>query len=123
MGAIRAVLGFPSAVAWAAAGLALRCGTASAQGLGELGQNVSGNVSGIAKAILVGGFCFGLYLVISGLVEFYHSGKKPNCTFGGAATKCAVGACLLAAQAIITSFSTTLFGGDKSATGWGTLGF
>jgi acetylornithine/succinyldiaminopimelate/putrescine aminotransferase len=91
--------------------------------LGELGQNVSGNISGIAKAILVGGFCFGVYLVISGLVEFYNSNKKPNCTFGGAAIKCSVGVCLLAAQAIASSFSTTLFGGDKSATGWGTLGF
>jgi hypothetical protein len=108
---------------WAAAGIALSGVPAFAQGLGELGQNVTGNISGVAKAILVGGFALGLYLVITGLVEFYNANRKPNCTFGGGAVKCVVGACLLAVQAIIASFSTTLFGGNQSEKGLGTLGF
>jgi hypothetical protein len=94
-----------------------------AQGLGDLGANVTKNISGVAKAILVGGFALGLYLVISGLVEFYNANRKPNCTFAGGAVKCAIGACLLAVQALIASFSTTIFGGDQSSSGLGVLGF
>ncbi|MDR1080971.1 MAG: hypothetical protein LBQ79_08415 [Deltaproteobacteria bacterium] len=123
LGSLKAVAALPSAAAWAAAGMAVGCGTASAQGLGELGQNVTGNISGVAKAILVGGFALGLYLVISGLMEFYNANRKPNNTFGGGAVKCVVGASLLAVQAIIASFSTTLFGGNQSDKGLGTLGF
>ncbi|MDR2611361.1 MAG: hypothetical protein LBG06_00440 [Deltaproteobacteria bacterium] len=104
-------------------GLALRASPALAQGLGEIGENVTSNISGLAKAILVGGFALGLYLVISGLFEFYNANRKPNCSFGGGAVKCVVGACLLAIQAIIASFSATLFGGDESGSGLGTLGF
>ncbi|MDR2198114.1 MAG: hypothetical protein LBR53_01420 [Deltaproteobacteria bacterium] len=94
-----------------------------AQGLGDLGANVTGNIMGVAKAILVGGFALGLYLVISGLVEFYNANRKPNCSFGGAAVKCCVGACLLAVEALIASFSTTIFGGDESSSSLGILGF
>jgi hypothetical protein len=94
-----------------------------AQGLGDLGANVTGNISGVAKAILVGGFCLGLFLVISGLMEFYNASRKPGCTFAGGAVKCVIGACLLAVQALIAAFSTTIFGGDKSTSGLGVLGF
>jgi hypothetical protein len=94
-----------------------------AQGLGDLGSNVTKNISGVAKAILVGGFALGLYLVIAGLVEFYNSNRKPNCTFAGGALKCVVGACLLGVEALIASFSTTIFGGDESSPGLGLLGF
>jgi hypothetical protein len=96
---------------------------ASAQGLGDIGANVTGNIGGVAKAILVGGFALGLYLVISGLMEFYNANRKPNCSFGGGAIKCVIGACLLAVEAIIASFSTTIFGGNESGTGLGALGF
>jgi hypothetical protein len=94
-----------------------------AQGLGDLGANVESNISGVAKAILVGGFALGVYLVISGLVEFYNSNRKPNCSFSGGAIKCVIGACLLAVEALIASFSTTIFGGDESSSGLGVLGF
>jgi hypothetical protein len=94
-----------------------------AQGLGELGANVTSNINGVAKAILVGGFALGLYLVISGLMEFYNANRKPNCSFGGGATRCVIGACLLAVEALIASFSTTIFGGNESGTGLGALGF
>jgi hypothetical protein len=117
---------FPGLRLWAsgaAAALILGGAPAFAQGLGELGQNVTGNISGVAKAILVGGFALGLYLVISGLMEFYNANRKPNCTFGGGAVKCVIGACLLAVQAIIASFSSTIFGGNKSDAGLGALGF
>ncbi|MDR1041840.1 MAG: hypothetical protein LBR80_17090 [Deltaproteobacteria bacterium] len=118
--------GLPAAKALAvgaAASTALRGSAALAQGLGELGQNVTGNISGVAKAILVGGFALGLYLVITGLVEFYNANRKPNCSFGGGALKCVIGASLLAVQAVIASFSSTLFGGNESGSGLGTLGF
>jgi hypothetical protein len=98
------------------------CGL-QAQGLGDLGANVESNISGVAKAILVGGFALGLYLVIAGLVEFYNSNRKPNCSFSGGAIKCVIGACLLAVEALIASFSTTIFGGDESSSGLGVLGF
>jgi hypothetical protein len=111
------------AIAAAVTAVSLKGGAAFAQGLGELGQNVTGNISGVAKAIMVGGFALGLYLVISGLMEFYNANRKPNCTFGGGAVKCVVGACLLAVQAIIASFSSTLFGGNESDSGLGALGF
>ena len=94
-----------------------------AQGLGDLGSNVTSNIGGVAKAILVGGFALGLYLVISGLAEFYNSNRKPNCSFAGGAIKCVIGACLLAVEALIASFSTTIFGGDESSSGLGRLGF
>jgi hypothetical protein len=96
---------------------------AEAQGLGDLGRNVTDNISGVAKAILVGGFALGLYLVIAGLMEFYNSSRKPNCSFAGGAIKCVIGACLLAVEAMIASFSTTIFGGDESSSGLGVLGF
>jgi hypothetical protein len=96
---------------------------ALAQSLGDIGVNVTSNIGGVAKAILVGGFALGLYLVISGLMEFYNANRKPNCSFGGAAIKCVIGACLLGTEALIASFSTTIFGGNESGTGLGALGF
>ncbi|MDR2350872.1 MAG: hypothetical protein LBF41_09680 [Deltaproteobacteria bacterium] len=103
--------------------LVLDARDALAQGLGEIGTNISGNISGLAKAMLVGGFALGLYLVISGLMEFYNANKKPGASFGGGAIKCGIGACLLATEAIIASFSATIFGGNESGTGLGALGF
>jgi hypothetical protein len=96
---------------------------ALAQGLGDLGANVTSNIGGVAKAILVGGFALGLYLVITGLMEFYNANRKPNCSFGGGAIRCVIGACLLAVEAIIASFSSTIFGGNESDSGLGALGF
>jgi hypothetical protein len=104
-------------------GLFVNTKNSLAQGLGEIGGNITSNIGGVAKAIIVGGFALGLFLVISGLVEFYNANRKPNSSFGGGAIKCAVGACLLAIEAIIASFSSTIFGGNESGTGLGALGF
>jgi hypothetical protein len=95
---------------------------ALAQGLGNLGQNVAQNFTGIAKAIQMFGFLAGLTLVVMGLFEFYHMNKRPDATLPGALTKCAIGAALLAVDALISTFSTTIFGGDKSGSHLGTLG-
>jgi hypothetical protein len=97
-------------------------GAALAQSLGSLGQNVAQNLTGVAKAIQMFGFLAGLTLVVMGLMEFYHLHKRPDATLPGALTKCAIGAALLAVDALISSFSTTIFGGDKSGGGLGTLG-
>jgi hypothetical protein len=95
---------------------------ALAQGLGSLGQNVAQNLTGVAKAIQMFGFLAGLTLVVMGLMELYHLNRRPDATFPGAMTKCAIGAALLAVDALISSFSTTIFGGDKSGGNLGTLG-
>ncbi|MDR1577812.1 MAG: hypothetical protein LBT86_06270 [Deltaproteobacteria bacterium] len=95
---------------------------ALAQGLGSLGQNVAQNLTGVAKAIQMFGFIAGLALVVMGLMELYNMNKRPDATFSGAMTKCAIGAALLAVDALISSFSSTIFGGDKSGGNLGTLG-
>jgi hypothetical protein len=95
---------------------------ALAQGLGNLGQNVAQNFTGVAKAIQMFGFLAGLTLVVMGLMELYNMNKRPDATLPGAMTKCAIGAALLAVDALISSFSTTIFGGDKSGSNLGTLG-
>jgi hypothetical protein len=90
--------------------------------LGNLGQNVAQNLTGVAKAIQMFGFLAGLTLVVMGLMEFYHMNRRPDATLPGALTKCAIGAALLAVDALISSFSTTIFGGDKSGGHLSTLG-
>ncbi|MDR1870718.1 MAG: hypothetical protein LBS60_02120 [Deltaproteobacteria bacterium] len=95
---------------------------ALAQGLGNIGQNVASNFTGVAKAIQMFGFLAGLSLVVMGLMELYHMNKRADATLPSAMTKCAIGAALLAVDALISSFSTTIFGGDKSGGNLGTLG-
>jgi hypothetical protein len=116
--------GKPKILAWLLTiGFVLRLpGPASAQGLGSLGQNVAQNLTGVAKAIQMFGFLAGLTLVVMGLMELYHLNRRPDATLPGALTKCAIGAALLAVDALISSFSTTIFGGDKSGGNLGVLG-
>jgi hypothetical protein len=83
---------------------------------------VAQNLSGIAKAIQMFGFLAGLSLVVMGLMELYNLNRRPDATLPGAITKCAIGAALLAVDALISSFSTTIFGGDKSGGSLGVLG-
>jgi hypothetical protein len=111
----------------AAFGAALTSGFLSASkgwaaGLGSLGLNVASNFTGIAKAIQMFGFVAGLTLVVMGLMELYHTGRQHDASLKGGITKCAVGAALLAVDALISSFSTTIFGGNESGTGLGGLG-
>ncbi|MDR1296702.1 MAG: hypothetical protein LBO05_04865 [Deltaproteobacteria bacterium] len=106
---------------WVSAAL-MTPGRAMAVGLGGLGQNVANNLSGLAKAVQMFGFVAGFTLVVMGLLELYNSGKSHDATLKGGITKCVVGASLLAIDAIISSFSTTIFGGDESGTGLGGLG-
>jgi hypothetical protein len=97
-------------------------GVAKALGLGGLGQNVASNLSGIAKAVQMFGFAAGLTLVVMGLLELYNTGRSHDATLKGGVTKCVVGAALLAVDAIISTFSTTIFGGNESGAGLGGLG-
>lgn len=100
----------------------LSAGSAKAAGLGGLGVNVATNLIGVAKAVQMFGFVAGLTLVVMGLIELYNSGRSHDSTLRGGVTKCAVGAALLAIDALISTFSTTLFGGNLSSTGLGGLG-
>jgi hypothetical protein len=93
-----------------------------AVGLGGLGQNVASNLSGVAKAVQMFGFAAGLTLVVMGLLELYNTGRNHDATLKGGITKCVVGAGLLAVDAIISTFSTTIFGGNESGAGLGGLG-
>jgi hypothetical protein len=96
--------------------------SALAAGLGDLGQNVASNLSGVAKAVQMFGFAAGLTLVVMGLMELYNTGRQHDASLKGGITKCAVGAALLAVDAIISTFSTTIFGGNESGAGLGGLG-
>jgi hypothetical protein len=91
-------------------------------GLGGLGQNVASNLTGVAKAIQMFGFVAGLTLVVMGLMELYNTGRSHDASLKGGITKCVVGASLLAIDALISTFSTTIFGGNESSTGLGGLG-
>ncbi|MDR0622662.1 MAG: hypothetical protein LBJ61_12440 [Deltaproteobacteria bacterium] len=93
-----------------------------AVGLGGLGQNVASNLSGIAKAVQMFGFAAGLTLVVMGLLELYNTGRSHDASLKSGVTKCVVGAALLAVDAIISTFSTTIFGGNESGVGLGGLG-
>ena len=106
------------------AGLAsgLKSVGAWAVGLGGLGQNVASNLSGIAKAVQMFGFAAGLTLVVMGLLELYNTGRSHDASLKGGVTKCVVGAALLAVDAIISTFSTTILGGNESGVGLGGLG-
>jgi hypothetical protein len=95
---------------------------ALAIGLGGLGQNVASNLSGVAKAVQMFGFAAGLTLVVMGLLELYNTGRQHDASLRGGVTKCVVGAALLAVDAIISTFSTTIFGGNESGVGLGGLG-
>ncbi|MDR2368432.1 MAG: hypothetical protein LBF58_10075 [Deltaproteobacteria bacterium] len=103
-------------------GLALKGAEAWAVGLGGLGQNVASNLSGVAKAVQMFGFAAGLTLVVMGLLELYNTGRSHDASLKGGVTKCVVGAALLAVDAIISTFSTTIFGGNESGVGLGGLG-
>jgi hypothetical protein len=100
----------------------LGAGRALALSLGGIGQNVATNLTGIAKAVQMFGFVAGLTLVVMGLMELYNSGRQHDASLKGGITKCAVGAALLAVDALISSFSTTIFGGNESGVGLGGLG-
>jgi hypothetical protein len=100
----------------------LKSTQAWALGLGGLGQNVASNLTGIAKAVQMFGFAAGLTLVVMGLLELYNTGRSHDATLKGGITKCVVGAALLAVDAIISTFSTTIFGGNQSSQGIGGLG-
>ncbi|MDR3205235.1 MAG: hypothetical protein LBV23_10950 [Deltaproteobacteria bacterium] len=93
-----------------------------AVGLGGLGQNVASNLTGLAKAVQTFGFVAGLTLVVMGLMELYNSGRSHDASLKGGVTKCAVGAALLAIDAIVSTFSTTIFGLNQSSVGLGGLG-
>jgi hypothetical protein len=101
---------------------AVKAPNAQAVGLGGMGVNVAANLIGVAKAVQVFGFVAGLTLVVMGLMELYNSGRSHDSSLRGGVTKCAVGAALLAIDAIITTFSTTLFGSATSPKGLGGLG-
>jgi hypothetical protein len=104
------------------ASTALAASGAKAAGLGGLGVNVASNLVGIAKAVQMFGFVAGLTLVVMGLMELYNSGRSHDSSLKGGVTKCAVGAALLAIDALISTFSTTMFGGNVSSSGLGGLG-
>jgi hypothetical protein len=95
---------------------------ALAQGLGSLATNVAQNLAGVAKAIQVFAFLGGLTLVVMGLMELYNMNRRPDATLNGAITKLVIGAALLALDSVISSFSTTIFGGDNSKGNLNTLG-
>lgn len=90
-------------------------------GLGELGENVASNMSGLAKGVQYGAFFIGLVFAVLGIVEFKGVGQKPGCTVGGGVVKLGVGVCLLGLGAFLTSSSTTIFGSDENQ-GLGELG-
>jgi hypothetical protein len=83
---------------------------------------VAGNLAGIAKAVRMFGYVAGFTLVVLGLMELYNTGRQHDASLKGGVTKCVVGAALLAIDAIISSFSTTIFGGDLTGLGLGGLG-
>lgn len=98
------------------------CKSALAQGgLGDLGENVASNMSGLAKGAQYGAFFIGLVSFIAGIFEFKGVGHKQGCTVGGGVLKCGVGVCLLGLGAFLTASSTTIFGTDESS-GMGELG-
>ncbi|MDR1546040.1 MAG: hypothetical protein LBU12_04885 [Deltaproteobacteria bacterium] len=107
---------------WLLAFAAFPPARAQAVGLGGLGENVASNLSGVAKAVQTIGFVAGLTLVVMGLLELYNTGRNHDATFRGGVTKCVIGAALLAIDALISSFSTTIFGGNESGVGLGGLG-
>ena len=109
-------------LAAAAAYLAIPANAARAAGLGGLGINVANNLAGIAKAVQMVGYVAGFTLVVMGLLELYNTGRSHDSTLKGGMTKCCVGAALLAIDALISTFSTTLFGGNESGAGLGGLG-
>lgn len=100
------------------------CTPAHAQGgIGQIGDNIAGNMPGIARAVQMGGFAGGLTFVVAGIKEFHDAQKKTgNATYGGGAMKCAAGALMLGVGGWVTSASETIFGTDESSSGMDGLG-
>lgn len=83
-------------------------------GLGDIGENVASNMSGLARGVQYGAFFLGLVSFVAGIMEFRGINGKPGCTVSGGVIKCAVGAALLGLGAFLSASSTTIFGTDES---------
>ncbi|MGL4208169.1 MAG: hypothetical protein ACRCTY_02150 [Candidatus Adiutrix sp.] len=89
-------------------------------GLGDIGENIAGNMSGVAKGIQYAAFAGGVMSTVMGINDFRNVSSQ-KATVGQAVTKIAVGTAFLGLGAFISMSSSTIFGGDESS-GMGELG-
>lgn len=93
----------------------------AAESLGKIGENVAGNMPGLAKMVLYGSFLVGLIFGVTGLIKF--KGYQRSQEGLGPAIVCVViGAVLLSIGTFLASGSMTIFGADETSKAASALG-
>lgn len=114
---------FPKTLALAAmtatAGLAASSGMADAQSVGEIANQMRGQVTNVSLLLTVIAFVVGVGLAVAGLIKFRQHTKNPNdpsASMGNAFILIFVGAALVAVPAVLGSGIQTVFGSGATTT-------